>query len=43
MIARASPALIACAASMTAFSPEPQTLFTVTADTVAGTPASSAA
>src|SRR6476659_8295999 len=34
----ASPALIACAASMTALSPEPHTLLTVTALTVAGMP-----
>ena len=37
--ARASPARIDCAASMTALRPEPQTLLMVTADTVAGTPA----
>ena len=34
----ASPALIACAASITALSPEPHTLLTVTALTVAGMP-----
>src|SRR6476661_7934524 len=39
----ASPALMAWAASMTALSPEPHTLFTVTALTVAGTPALSIA
>ena len=42
-IACASPALIAWAASMTALSPEPQTLLTVTAEIVAGTPAASIA
>ncbi len=40
---RASPARIAWAASMTALSPEPQTLFTVRAGMVAGSPALTAA
>ena len=39
----ASPARIACAASATVFSPEPQTLFTVVAGTVSGSPPRSAA
>src|SRR5688572_12796884 len=39
----ASPALIACAASITALSPEPQTLFTVTGGIDGGSPAWSAA
>ncbi len=39
----ASPARIACAASITALSPEPHTLLTVTAGTVAGMPARIAA
>ena len=38
-----SPALMACAASMTALSPEPHTLFTVVAPTVFGMPALMAA
>ncbi len=37
-IARASPARIAWLASITALRPDPHTLFTVTAGTVAGTP-----
>ena len=39
----ASPHRTACAASITAFNPDPHTLFTVTAATVAGSPALSAA
>src|SRR5437867_371840 len=42
-ITSASPHLIAWAASMTAFSPEPQTLFTVCAGTDSGRPALTAA
>ena len=40
---RASPQRMACAPSITAFSPEPQTLFTVTAGTASVSPAASAA
>src|SRR5258706_9773556 len=43
MMTCASPALIACDASMTALSPDPHTLLTVTAETLAGIPALSAA
>ena len=39
----ASPLRIACAASITALSPEPQTLLIVIAGTVTGSPALSAA
>ena len=39
----ASPALIACAASATAFNPEPQTLLIVIEPTVTGMPAAIAA
>ena len=39
----ASPARIACAASMTALRPDPQTLLMVSAATVGGRPAWSAA
>jgi hypothetical protein len=39
----ASPARIACAASMTAFKPDPHTLFTVNEGTVFGIPAAIAA
>ncbi len=39
----ASPALMACAASITALRPEPQTLLTVKAATETGSPALSAA
>ncbi len=40
---RASPARTACAASMTALSPDPHTLFTVSAGIVAGSPPFTAA
>ncbi len=39
----ASPSAIACAASITDFSPEPQTLFTVMHSTEVGSPAKIAA
>ena len=42
-ITSASPARIACAASITDFRPEPQTLFTVKAGTGFGMPALMAA
>ena len=38
-----SPSCTPCAAIMIAFKPEPQTLFTVTAETVSGKPPRSAA